>query len=96
MSTFEVDSAQLESTARRMGATADVLRSAAASMLADLHGLEGTWRGQAASAFRQLAEQWHAIQTGVEHSLVDIEQALTATARSYDDAEQQAARLFAA
>ncbi|MDN4477504.1 WXG100 family type VII secretion target [Demequina sp. SYSU T00039] len=92
---FHVDAAEVAAAAARTAHTADAIRGETAAMLAHLTALEGSWQGSAAAAFGDVREQWRAAQVQVEAALDAITQALGAAARSYEDAEATATRLFA-
>lgn len=92
---FHVDAAEVAAASARTAQTAGALRAEAAAMLAHLAALEGSWQGSAATAFADVREQWRAAQIQVEAALDAITQALGTAARSYEDAESTATRLFA-
>ena len=62
--------------------------------LAQLTGLQGSWSGQASSAFQAAVHDWRATQQHVEQSLAGLNQALGAAALHYGDVEAANARLF--
>jgi WXG100 family type VII secretion target len=67
--------------------------------VAGLHGqltnLQGSWTGQAATAFTGVVGEWKATQQRVEESLAAINQALSQAGQQYADIEAANARLFA-
>lgn len=68
------------------------------SEVAGLHGqlvnLQGTWTGQASSAFGGVISEWRMTQQRVEENLAAINQALGHAGQQYADIEATNARLF--
>lgn len=91
---YEVDSAQVAQAGAAAGNSVAVIRSEVAAMLRHLTDLQAGWRGGAATAFAGLLTDWSATQRQVEANLDRITAALSAAAQHYQDAEQQASRLF--
>lgn len=95
MTSFQVDSeAVLSTTAAAHGAIGRI-QAEASSLLGLLTSLEGSWTGQAATAFQGIVADWRATQQRVEESAVTINQALTVAGRQYAEIEQANTRLFA-
>ena len=94
MTRYQVDSEQVQLATQSAQGTIGRIRSEVASLLAQLTGLQGSWTGQAASAFQAAVEDWRLTQQHVEESLSSLSQALGAAGMHYADAEQANARLF--
>lgn len=95
MSRFEVDSAQVASASSAVQSSVLGLTSEVDRMNRNLLDLQSSWRGQAATQFQAVAEEWRRTQDQVKASLEQISQALAAAATTYADAEAQAMRMFA-
>ncbi|WP_062387678.1 WXG100 family type VII secretion target [Demequina iriomotensis] len=91
---YHVDAAEVSAASARAARTADAIRAEVASLMAELTSLDSTWRGGAASAFGDVRERWRGAQAHVESALDAITQALGNAARSYEEAEATASRLF--
>ncbi len=91
---YEVDSAQVAQAGAAAGASVSAIRAEVAALMRHLTQLQESWRGGAAQAFGGVVTEWSATQRHVEASLDRITQALSAAAQQYDEAEQQAVRLF--
>lgn len=94
MSRYEVDSAQVAQAGAAVQSSTAAVRAEIATMQRHLTELQNSWRGTAATGFAAVMVDWAATQARVEQSLDQITAALQAAARTYADAEQQAARLF--
>lgn len=94
MTRYQVDSEQVQLATQSAQGTMGRIRSEVASLLAQLTGLQGSWTGQAASAFQAAVEDWRLTQQHVEESLSSLSQALGTAGVHYADAEQANARLF--
>ncbi|SEJ38246.1 WXG100 family type VII secretion target [Demequina mangrovi] len=92
---YHVDAAEVSAASARAARSSDAIRAEVASLMAELTRLDASWRGGAASAFGDVREQWRGAQTHVESALDAITQALAHAARSYEEAEATASRLFA-
>lgn len=95
MAQFNVDAAQIAQASVTTSAIAGQIRSDVTQMIGQLQMLQGSWTGAAASAFADCATRWQAAQAQVEEVLNQISMALQAASRTYDDAEAQAASMFA-
>jgi WXG100 family type VII secretion target len=60
-----------------------------------LVALQGSWTGQAASAFQAVVADWTATQRRVEESLQLLNTGLAQAGQHYAEIELQNARLFA-
>lgn len=94
MTRYQVDSEAV------LGATGAVRNSISRiqAEVAGLHGqltnLQGSWTGQAASAFHAAVGDWKVTQQRVEENLATINSALTHAGQQYADIEAANARLF--
>ncbi|MFC5380932.1 WXG100 family type VII secretion target [Aquipuribacter nitratireducens] len=95
MTRFEVDSAQVEAASARVQVASEQVGAEVDAMMRHLEDLQGTWRGQAATGFAALVEQWRATQLQVRESLDGIQVALAHAGRQYAETEAAAARMFA-
>ncbi|MBM7505525.1 WXG100 family type VII secretion target [Agromyces aurantiacus] len=94
MTRYQVDSEQVRMATQSVQGTIGRVQSEIASLLAQLTGLQGSWSGQAASAFQGAVADWRGTQQHVEESLAALNRALAVAAAQYADAEQANARLF--
>ena len=94
MTRYQVDSEQVQMATQSAHGTIERIRSEVASLLAQLTGLQGSWSGQASTAFQAAVADWRATQQHVEESLAGLNHALGAAAIHYADVEQSNARLF--
>lgn len=95
MTSYQVDSAQLQSATQGAQATMERIRGDVGALMAQLTGLQASWSGQASAAFQAAASQWRSTQLQVEQSLESLNQALGVSATQYLEVEQANARLFA-
>lgn len=94
MSAYQVDSEQIALAATNAAQTGEAVRSAVASMVAQLQALESTWVGAASASFQELLTRWHATQLQVEDSLNAVSAALGQASSTYAEAEGAAAAMF--
>lgn len=94
MSQFTVDPGAITAAAGATRASAEVISSEVATMMAHLVTLADTWQGAAHTQFAAVAESWRATQIQVEANLAAIAAALDSAAAGYDDSEASALRLF--
>jgi len=92
---YHVDADEVATAAARAGQSGETIRAEVASLVGSLQALEGTWQGQASTAFAGVLAQWRAAQAQVEVALGSLTHALSAAATGYADAEATAARMFA-
>ncbi|WP_308799069.1 WXG100 family type VII secretion target [Agromyces silvae] len=95
MTSYQVDSEQLQSATQGARATMERIRADVGGLMAQLTGLQSSWSGQASTAFQTAAAQWRATQLQVEQSLESLNQALSVSAAQYLEVEHANARLFA-
>lgn len=91
---YHVDAAEVSAASARAARSAEAIRAEVAGLMAQLNALDSTWQGSAAAAFGDAREQWRGAQVHVETALDAITTALAHAARSYEEAEETAARLF--
>ncbi|MCU1577552.1 MAG: family type secretion target [Leifsonia sp.] len=94
MTTFQVDSEAVLSATSAVRASIDRIQAEVGGLHGQLTSLQGSWSGQAASAFQGVITDWRATQQRVEESLAAINQALTQAAQQYAEIEAANARLF--
>ncbi|MCL1871143.1 MAG: WXG100 family type VII secretion target [Promicromonosporaceae bacterium] len=92
---YDVDSERVAQASAAVSGSAGAIRGEVAGMVRHLEDLQASWHGGAATAFGGVMTQWRGAQTQVEQALDAIQTALASAARTYADAESQAARLFA-
>jgi 6 kDa early secretory antigenic target len=95
MSQYQVDSEAVLGATSVVRSSADRISAEVSSMYAQLTNLQGSWSGQAATAFQAVVTDWRATQQRVEESLAAINRALTLAAQQYAEIEAQNARMFA-
>lgn len=95
MTRYQVDSEAVLSATGAVRNSISRIQSEVASLHGQLANLQGSWTGQAATAFGAVVEEWKATQQRVEENLAAINQALTQAGQHYADIEQANARLFA-
>lgn len=94
MTRFQVDSEAVAATTAGMHATMGRIQGEVAGLQAQLVDLQGTWQGQAASAFHGLITEWRATQQRVEENLSAIATALAHAGQQYAQTEDANARMF--
>lgn len=95
MSRYQVDAAALASTAAAVQARAATIANEVAGMQRQLADLQSDWQGAASGRFAAIVTDWGAAAAHVDRSLAQITAAMQTAARTYDEAENQAARMFA-
>ena len=94
MSQFQVDSAQVAAAGTAVRASAQQIGAEVDGMMRHLLNLQASWHGQAAASFQHVIAQWRSTQEQVRASLEEIQAALAATSRGYEEAEASAVRMF--
>lgn len=94
MTTYRVDSEAVLSAMSAARASSGRIQAEVAGLHAQLTNLQGSWSGQAATAFQGVIADWRATQRRVEESLEGINQALGQAGRQYADIEEANVRLF--
>lgn len=95
MAKFTVDAEAVFAAQSSVAATITRIQADAAALMAQLTGLQGSWGGEASTAFQTVAADWRSVQQRVEESITAINAALGAAGRQYLEVEQTNARLFA-
>ena len=94
MTRYQVDSEAVLSATGTVRSSIGRIQSEVAGLHGQLTNLQGSWSGQAASAFQVVVTDWKATQQRVEESLAAINLALTQAGQQYADIEASNARLF--
>ena len=95
MTQFEVDSARVAQASGAIAASAQSIGTEVDQMMRHLLDLQGSWRGQASASFQQVVADWRSTQERVRTALEEIQRALAAAGRQYQEVEDAAARMFA-
>ena len=95
MTRYQVDSEAVLSATGAVRTTIGRIQSEVTSLDGQLANLQGSWTGQASSAFVAVVTDWKTTQHRVEETLAAINAALTQAGQQYADIEQANARLFA-
>ncbi len=94
MTTFQVDSDAVLGTTAAVQASMGRIQGEVQGLLGQLTNLQGSWSGQAATAFQGVISDWRATQQRVDESLESINRALVHAAQQYAEIEQANMRLF--
>ena len=94
MSRYQVDSEAVLSATNTVRASIARIQTEVTGLNSQLTSLQGSWSGQAATAFQGVIADWHATQLRVEAGLEEINQALSRAGQQYADIEQANAQLF--
>jgi WXG100 family type VII secretion target len=94
MTRYQVDSDAVLSATGAVRNSINRIQSEVAGLHGQLTNLQGSWTGQAATAFGGVVTDWRATQQRVEESLAAINLALTHAGQQYADIELANARLF--
>lgn len=94
MTRYQVDSEAVLSATGAARASIDRIQAEVSGLHGQLVSLQGSWSGQAASAFQAVVTEWKATQQRVEENSLAINQALTLAAQQYAEIEASNARLF--
>ncbi len=92
---FEVDTGELGRARGAVGACAAQVAMDVDELGRHLVELQASWQGEAAGAFDAVMARWQAVHEQVRSALGEVELALEASGRAYDEAEGSARRLFA-
>ena len=95
MTRYQVDSEAVLSATGAVRNSISRIQAEVAGLHGQLTHLQGSWTGQAATAFGGVIADWKTTQQRVEESLAAINQALTQAGQQYADIEAANARLFA-
>ncbi|MBG6057191.1 early secretory antigenic target protein ESAT-6 [Cryobacterium sp. MP_M5] len=94
MTRYQVDSEAVLSTTVTSRASMGRIQSEVAALIALLTALEGTWSGQAATAFQAAVADWRAAQEQLAQCAEALGQALSQAGQQYAEIEQANVRLF--
>ncbi|QTX03995.1 WXG100 family type VII secretion target [Agromyces archimandritae] len=94
MTRFQVDSIEVQQASQTTRATIDRIQADVGSLMGQLNALQGSWTGQAATAFQAAVSDWRGLHQQVEQQLARLHGALGMAATQYLEAEQANARLF--
>lgn len=94
MSRYQVDSEAVLGATSAVRTSITRIQSEVAGLHSQLTNLQGSWSGQAATAFSGVVADWKVTQQRVEESLAAINQALGQAGQQYADIESANARLF--
>ncbi|MFM7029637.1 MAG: WXG100 family type VII secretion target [Micrococcales bacterium] len=96
MTRILVDSEEVLAANSVVQQTIQKLQGDVATLHSQLTNLQGSWQGQAANSFQELAAKWRTTAGLVEQQLGEIGQALTVAAKQYAEIEAMNQRLFLA
>jgi early secretory antigenic target protein ESAT-6 len=94
MTRYQVDSEAVLGATESVRATIGRIQAEVSGLHGQLLNLQGSWTGQAATAFQGVVTDWKATQQRVEENLAAINQALAMAAQQYAEIEATNARLF--
>lgn len=94
MTRYQVDSEAVLSATGAVRTSIGRIQSEVAGLYSQLTNLQGSWTGQAATAFGAVVTDWKVTQQRVEENLAAINRALTQAGQQYADIESANARLF--
>lgn len=94
MTRYHVDSEQVLLASSSARATIARLQGEVQALNQQLHALQSSWSGPAASAFASVHSAWHQTQVTVEHNLLSLGEALAHAGRHYQEMEAANTRLF--
>jgi len=94
MTRYQIDSEAVASATTAVQAAASRIQADVSGMHSQLLALQGSWTGQAASAFQSVVSDWTTTQRRVEESLQAINAGLARAGQHYAEIELQNARLF--
>lgn len=95
MTRYQIDSEAVVAATSSVQAAASRIQADVSGLHSQLVALQGSWTGQAASAFQAVVADWTATQRRVEESLQLLNTGLAQAGQHYAEIELQNARLFA-
>lgn len=95
MTRYQVDSEAVLSATGAVRSSIGRIQAEVSGLHAQLTDLQGSWTGQASSAFAGVVAEWKITQQRVEENLAAINTALGQAGQQYADIEAANARLFA-
>ena len=94
MPVFHVDSEAVQQASSAAQQSISRIQSEVMALHTQLSDLQGSWSGQAATAFQGVVSEWHLTAQRVDESLNSINHALSLAAQQYFEIEQATARMF--
>ncbi|MET1043622.1 MAG: WXG100 family type VII secretion target [Microbacteriaceae bacterium] len=94
MTRYQVDSEAVLSATDAVRTSIGRIQAEVAGLHGQLTNLQGSWTGQAATAFQGVVNEWRATEQRVEENLTALNLALGAAGQTYADIELQNARRF--
>ena len=94
MPVFHVDSEAVQQASSAAQQSISRIQSEVMALHTQLSNLQGSWSGQAATAFQGVVNEWHLTAQRVDESLNSINHALSHAAQQYFEIEQATARMF--
>ncbi len=94
MTRYQVDSEAVLNATGAVRTSIGRIQSEVSGLHGQLTNLQGSWSGQAATAFQAVVNDWKSTQLRVEESLAAINQALSQAGQQYAEIEANNARLF--
>ena len=94
MTQYQVDSEAVLNTTGAVRSSMGRIQGEVNGLLGQLVSLQGSWSGQAATAFQGVVSEWRGTQQRVEEALESINLALGHAGQQYADIEAANARLF--
>ncbi|MET0990371.1 MAG: WXG100 family type VII secretion target [Glaciihabitans sp.] len=95
MTRYQVDSEAVLAATGAVRASISRIQGEVGGLHAQLLNLQGSWTGQASSAFQTVVLDWKATQQQVEQSADSLNAALGQAGQQYAEVEQANAGLFA-
>ncbi|MGL5858370.1 MAG: WXG100 family type VII secretion target [Angustibacter sp.] len=93
-SQFHVDTERITTAAGDVHRISAEIEGQVNRMMSQLSDLQGAWRGEAATCFQQVMQEWRTTQARVREALDHVSQALGKAGHQYAAAEQQTAAMF--
>lgn len=95
MTSYHVDSDAVIGTTGAVHASIGRIQAEVAGLHGHLTNLQGSWGGQAASAFQSSVAEWLVTEQRVQEVLTALNQSLSHAGQQYAEIEQANLRLFA-
>jgi WXG100 family type VII secretion target len=95
MTRYQIDSEAVAAATASVQAAASRIQADVSGLHSRLLELQGSWTGQAASAFQAVVADWTATQRRVDESLQLLNTGLAQAGQHYAEIELQNARMFA-
>ena len=95
MTRYQIDSEAVAAVTASVQAAASRIQADVSGLQARLLDLQGSWTGQAATAFQAVVADWTATQRRVEESLQLLNTGLARAGQHYAEIEVQNTRMFA-